>query len=84
MFSQLRCWIFDRDNYNVEGRSECGETVGDNAYGGVDAALYLDNAGPGFTLPDNIGDLDPEVCRYSSGDEKVAVLDLSECNLTGL
>jgi hypothetical protein len=34
----------------------------------------LEDAGPGFTLPANIGDLDTTV----------TVLDLSYCNLTGL
>ena len=36
--------------------------------------INLQAAGPGFTLPDNIGDLDPVITD----------IDLSECNLIGL
>ena len=36
--------------------------------------LNLRDAGPGFTLPANIGDLDPDIRE----------LDLRECNLTGV
>ena len=36
--------------------------------------LDLCGAGPGFTLPADIGDLDPAITE----------LELSECNLTGL
>ena len=39
-----------------------------------DRIVSLYKAGPGFTLPDDIGDLDPTITE----------LNLSECNLTGL
>ena len=35
--------------------------------------IDLQDAGPGFTLPANIGDLGPEITQ----------LNLSQCNLTG-
>ena len=38
---------------------------------GIDITMF--KAGPGFTLPANIGDLDPAI----------AVLNLYNCNLTG-
>jgi hypothetical protein len=37
-------------------------------------SLNIDTDGPGFTLPANIGDLDPTITE----------LNLSDCNLTGL
>jgi hypothetical protein len=49
------------------------ESEDENVYAGVDAELDLENSGPGFTLPANIGDLGPDITG----------LDLSECNLTG-
>ena len=39
-----------------------------------DRIVSLHTAGPGFTLPADIGDLDPAITE----------LNLSECNLTGL
>ena len=39
-----------------------------------DWIVSLYKAGPGFTLPADIGDLDPAIIR----------LDLSDCNLKGL
>ena len=39
-----------------------------------DGILYINNAGPGFTLPANIGDLSPAI----------TVLNLSDCNLIGV
>ena len=39
-----------------------------------DNIVEMDDAGPGFTLPENIGDLDPAVEE----------LDLSSFNLTGI
>ena len=69
LFSRLRCRCISED-------SEDGSFYGseDESDEEDDAELYLEKAGPGFTLPANIGDLDPAV----------TVLDLSYCNLTGL